>query len=785
MLERSRHCLLGWGLGVVVSAISFLTLHHSVVPPEMWEAISVAARLRPPADAFPLLWHHLFSIAVEYLGIANCIALMKFLGCVSLGLAASLSFFLFSGIPHADLTRIAARSRFCRRAIEYSAVVCALLFVFSPPVWLSCRVFTPEMLMLLMSLGILLAMKDVVATCRYRSLLVVGIVSGILAAQTPLGFVPPVFCVLYFKFKDWKLPNNTPRPMFANPIVVIVGIRRMCFTFALFAMAAAIFNFSFFIDNRPNFSDGYLLGSLSVLTGYFLSVKNDISFYGLVIVLAFVVAPLVIALASRQRLCNSDELLPVRYIFFLLACSLFAIFQASGFAVLHFWRWMEGEIASEYILCLGLLGVFLTLFIYINSFLFDVYFRSHVRILRQVCPQALDERNPFLSRLFASYKALVKVMRKGFLFLLLVVAAIVLPLRLSNAAHEASRLVNDIAAATAAECAHVDMLFTDGSMDAPVEVAAALMGNKLKTISMMSKSSAYEIELRTRNETNELRRALLAESGAAALRAWVFEHDASVTNLAVQLGAELWRNNRHTMPRAGGLVMHTFVHDDKELLDATGKSRLICKRALDICKKYNFGESGYQKLDKYLSFCLWRLSRMCRMRAHEADLGQRREDSEMETKFADDLEEANPQWQKVRAKTQWLGKDSFMRLNLTPREGLRIGLGRADFNLAKPYAQRILQVDPDNVKAHYALGMWSILNLQYGRAEDHLRKCLKKSPNEPAVLNNLAIVLLRVGRLDEAMEYAGKALKIMPNAKEIRTTIKHIREARKKKPSLR
>ena len=51
----------------------------------------------------------------------------------------------------------------------------------------------------------------------------------------------------------------------------------------------------------------------------------------------------------------------------------------------------------------------------------------------------------------------------------------------------------------------------------------------------------------------------------------------------------------------------------------------------------------------------------------------------------------------------WVGQQKGMRL--TPREGLRIGLERADFRLARTFAQQVLLSDPENTRANFAMGM--------------------------------------------------------------------------------
>ena len=66
---------------------------------------------------------------------------------------------------------------------------------------------------------------------------------------------------------------------------------------------------------------------------------------------------------------------------------------------------------------------------------------------------------------------------------------------------------------------------------------------------------------------------------------------------------------------------------------------------------------------------------------------------------------------------------------------------------------------------------------QYARAEEYLTRCLKRNGKEPAVWNNIAVLQLRTGRLDEAMANAKKALALIPDSAEVKDTIKQIEKA--------
>lgn len=241
------------------------------------------------------------------------------------------------------------------------------------------------------------------------------------------------------------------------------------------------------------------------------------------------------------------------------------------------------------------------------------------------------------------------------------------------------------------------------------------------------------------------------------------------------MGLELWRHNNLPLPETGGLVSRTAGFPPGQAEIQAAKARRLAERFLALHEKGDPLRAGHPELNSLFLFSQWRLSRMCRIRANEADRKNDAARSETEHALADKLDRYNPEWQKVQEKMDWIGRQDGMRL--TPREGLRLGLDRADFRLARAYARRILATTPDDVPAHFALGMGYFTEKQYGRAEMHLRKCLLKAPDEPAVLNNLAIVQLRLGRYAEAETNALHALRVMPDSSEIKTTLRHIRSA--------
>ena len=116
---------------------------------------------------------------------------------------------------------------------------------------------------------------------------------------------------------------------------------------------------------------------------------------------------------------------------------------------------------------------------------------------------------------------------------------------------------------------------------------------------------------------------------------------------------------------------------------------------------------------------------------------------------------------------------------------------RMDFVMARQYAQKVLQTDPDYTPANFAMGMSFLKEEQYNKAASYLRRCVEKASNDVSAWNNLAVVYQRQGSLDEALAAAerameaAKALKVPPvrerAVKDVGRTLRYIQKLREKK----
>lgn len=91
-----------------------------------------------------------------------------------------------------------------------------------------------------------------------------------------------------------------------------------------------------------------------------------------------------------------------------------------------------------------------------------------------------------------------------------------------------------------------------------------------------------------------------------------------------------------------------------------------------------------------------------------------------------------------------------------PRSTTRYNLARAfelDGKMDRAIAQyeRAIQLDPNNEKAHYNLGLILVDKGEPAKAVEHFMKAAAVKPDFPEARNNLGMALARTGRIDEAI----------------------------------
>jgi hypothetical protein len=182
----------------------------------------------------------------------------------------------------------------------------------------------------------------------------------------------------------------------------------------------------------------------------------------------------------------------------------------------------------------------------------EIYFRNYRRIAETRFEGALED--PAAEPVAKSFRLVDRIRRVLLQCEPLVLVALVLPFRWQPTANEMRSLVGEFVRRTAEECGNATRLFTDGAMDAGVEVAAAVQGKLLRTLSMMSGGEPREVYIRERDALDAEDKDLLATGASDALRTWVRYRPERMADVAIQLGFELWRHDKLPMPACGGFI---------------------------------------------------------------------------------------------------------------------------------------------------------------------------------------------------------------------------------------
>ena len=247
----------------------------------------------------------------------------------------------------------------------------------------------------------------------------------------------------------------------------------------------------------------------------------------------------------------------------------------------------------------------------------------------------------------------------------------------------------------------------------------------------------------------------------------------------MQLGFELWQRDKKPMPECAGLVARPAGFAPGVAERGAAAARDLAGRVLALYDAGDPDDIADLALRDAFLFAQWRLALLARHRANAYDARDERELALEETRLADALDRNNGALGRIYATMAWASKKKLERM--TPQEGLRIQLARADFARARTFARSVLDVVPDDPAANFALGMDFFVQGQYTRAQTFLERCLERRPNDPAVLNNLAQCRLRRGDPAGALPYAERARDALPDSPEIKRTLERIRTALEKK----
>jgi hypothetical protein len=470
--------------------------------------------------------------------------------------------------------------------------------------------------------------------------------------------------------------------------------------------------------------------------GYLRVLAGAASLAGWVLGLGFGLFPLVVTVHLLPVSLHDDRPIKFQRGVILFFMGVLAALQSGAFPSARFWAFLRDSVtvSSDFLLAFYVFASALTLAFVGAAFAFEC----------QCVSRPATEPRPGLK---------LRALAPAVAALLVALAASHVP-RATEI--EMQRIVRDALDETVRECGDAKFLFTDGRLDNGLELAAAAAGRELTTLNMMSGASRWDQTVRCRAFAPGSADHDNASTGVPTLlRVWAGEKPNGMDAAAIQLGFEFWKRERKPLPKQSGLVARETGMDDAEAARGLAAADALVRRIFALEGRMAAAHPS-PALSDALSSVAWRLSRFARLR------------NDVET--ADRLDRSNTALLRMLSIVEYERQRTFMQL--TPREGLQIALRRADFIEARRYAAAVLRSDEDDPEANFGMGMGYLRDGKMEDAEFYLRRCLKRRPDEPAVLNNLSIICRKARRWEEAEALARHALKVLPNSPEVQQTLK-------------
>ncbi len=772
-MEKDRLRGLDFLFGGITGAIVFLLLSVWAFPGlnvTVWDDVATAALIRPPEYVFPGFWNIVVRGIFKISGLNVGLGILPVLGRLSLACSVFCVYMLMVSSMALLAIKRPDNGKKYFMATRICAAFGALFFACADPVWHIGQTFSPESLLVFMTAAPLALFGCYLLTSKLACAYTAFIAAGFLSAETPLGFfILAGFVALYVVANRYGVVEE----QLVSRQVAVKWFITFCFVSGLVAGIAV--NCISFMSMDGLQALGKTSGNIPLLyvSHYWDLLSSAASVMGWTLSAGIVILPFVLTVFMVRRASDVLYFLPYHIGVLFVVTGIISLTQLASLSPLWFWQWIKTPvmISSQYFLAVLSLLSAATLALALLMFAMDVFCRNYNSIAYSQFGSDADEEDLKKRTRSPAFRYVCFCAA----FVLFVFA--VVPGRRLPELRTMMGILNDYVEETLAECGDIRWIFTDGSFDSRLEVLSAARGKSLSALSMMSSTSPREMYIHTRGITDKEDCFALSKGVSALLRTWVRDKPGRFKDFAVQLGFEFWKRDGKEIPMSSGVLARPAGMSEADRAAGAERAKVLAARILEFYKAGGIPGSVGHELKELFLFAQWRISRIARMRAELMDREGKTDAAIEDVGLSKELDDNNESFRQILK-----GMEKVRQLSLkqmTPREGLQLALVRADFAMARHYGEAIIEADPENADANFGIGMSYFVQGQFSRAETYLRRCLIRNPNEPAVYNNLAIIQLKMNRLDAAERNAKKALSLIPKSAEVKDTLLQIQKAKK------
>lgn len=741
--------------GLAVGAFAVLLhwlLNIQCLNPAEWSSFAVAAGVRPSGSLFSGIWnfgaHWLFSrFSPDFVYFV-----FRTAGYIAAELIAVLSYFTFREILSVSIRQFHEKKVWRYIVGPAVAALGAILVSCSDSVWNACESFGPSGLFTVILVMAISAFVHF-ARCGGRWwLYIAAFLFGVSVGENPVGLVSLIGCIVAYNYAlaearagDLFMAEAHEDDNFSLPLAYIIG-----FVGFLVPYFATVYVFK--LQNGPEFT-GW--SEDTVPLRFFFNYVWDFttksaSFLGWIAGLVVSVVPTALTLWYFHLMMDDDRDTSIGVILIFAASFAVSILQFTFLDQLWVWSLSKNIIVNfKELKCVFHILNAVTVVLAVAAF-----------------GMAFCCRGRYVD------KKVRRFVQGAFIAAIGIIALLAVASRQSPGKKTIARVVDSYVKEVAKEADGATWIFTDGQFDVGVELASFNRGNRISALSLLADASSGNRYLRQRFARTDEEKLALRDSAAAALKAWKRDLPDNLGRSAIQLGFENWRRGPGDIPETSGLVGRPGGFPPGQAAEGIEETRKLVKSIKEIINLGYFDSCTDRWLKERVTFILWRIARVARIRSTRADMLGDSDLAVAETEFADYVSSLNADYALVNERLGSVGLRSLR--HLSPREQLRDALRKADFTMARPYADAILKEDPDNVPANFALAMFYFVEDQFSKAISYFERCIASYPNEPTFYNNMAVALLLSRRYEEAMKHARRALELKPDSPEIKDTVRRI-----------
>ena len=717
-MRKLKYLLLGVAVGSVVGLMAF-DFEFPAVDPSIWREYAEATGLWPSTAVTPVLWRRIVSFGCSPLAVS----------VFSVGLLAFAVFDLLWRMLTLMVCPQDDYRNWWRLTVPVTSLLGCGLAVFSEPVWRLALSGSPALL----TLALFMLACDLFLVSFFTELyfdddgMPVGLVksglgiyaafllSGALAVETPVALVlPPLFVLAYRKLLALVMDGRYRGHPADLLVFAPVRFSNWIAFFLWLAGAACVVA----VSGALRDDGGVLRYAVETVRG----VQGTASPVGWILWAGCTLVPFVLACGLLPVLTARDRRLEFGLGVVALLIGAVALTAVSPVARGDWAIVPSAAVRSPFMQALGAVlsaqaaALALALF---------AYFAFHV-MPRDYAPRTAVVIGVCLA-LAAAAAVAASGVRRG-------------------QARQVRQAIADAMEETVREAEGLSWIFTDGSADIGIELAARGRHGGLRARPLITGGPFAA-------PTNS----------ATLLRDWLSQDASDLKASAVQIGFELWKRERKPAPAASGLLARAdWPAGERERGIAFAEQ--LGARMSELEKAGALEREADSCVRNLFSAVLWRLSRMARQRG--------------DTARADEWDEANAAVRSMKERIDRERTAAFMQL--TDAEGLQLALKRADFVEARRFAAGVLKRTPDDVSANFGMGMSYLMEKKPQEAILYLERAHKAKPTEPAILNNLAIACLQKGDLAQAEAWAKKAIERAPDVPEVKDTVQRVEEAKRK-----